>query len=224
MLTRTTHVLCTAALALASIVGLSTSNALAAGNCSASARLPARVAIDRPSVLVTAPVVTNCSNYLVGAYLNGPGGSLNYLIYDDTSPTQTTDFWALFDKVGTYSTVFDTGYSDSGASVLSWTPTSMTYKYATWSYIASSRVGTAVYINTLIHQYSNSWNGVVSGAGRVSYLQRAIAGRWQNMVARTGNSTGRWTIGFIQPKVFQYRIVTTETGTAWGASSASTFR
>jgi hypothetical protein len=224
MLTRTTRMLCTAALALTFIVGLGTSDALAAGSCSASARLPARVAIDRSDVLVTAPVVTNCSNYLASAYLNGPSGSLDYLVYDDTTPTQTIDFYASFDKIGAYSTVFDTGYSAGGAGGVTWTSSSITYKYATWSYIASSRAGTAVYINTLIHQYSNSYNGMASGVGRVSYLQRYIGGTWQNVIARTGNSTGRWTVGFIQPKVYQYRIVTVETGTAWSASSASTFR
>lgn len=224
MLARTTRVLCTAALALTSLVGLGTSDALAAGNCSAWARLPARVAIDRPDVLVTAPIVTNCTNYFASAYLTGAAGTLDYLIYSDTTPTETIDFYAPLYRPGTYSTVFDSGFSDGGVSGVTWTPTSMTYKYATWDYIASSRAGRAVYINTLIHQYSSSFNGVASGAGRVSYLQRYNAGTWQNLLARTSNSTGRWTVGFIQTKVYQYRIVTLETGTAWGTHSASTFR
>jgi len=96
-------------------------------------------------------------------------------------------------------------------------------KYTTSTYIASSRVRTAVYINSLVHQYSAS-TGVISGAGRVSYLQRYNAGAWQNVLARTSNSAGVWTVGFIQAKVFQYRIVTPATALAGGATSASTFR
>jgi hypothetical protein len=224
MLTRTTRVLCTAALAMTSLVGLGTSDALAAGSCSAWARLPAQVAIDRSDVLVTAPVVTNCTNYSAAAYLNGPSGNLAFLWYMDSSPTQTIDFSASFDKVGTYSTVFDNGYSDNGTGGVNWTPTSMTFKYGTWSYIASSRVGTAVYINTQVQQYTNTYAGVISPAGRISYLQRYIGGTWQNMIALTSNSTGRWTAGFIQTKVYQYRILTHENGTALSATSASTFR
>jgi hypothetical protein len=60
--------------------------------------------------------------------------------------------------------------------------------------------------------------------GRVSYLQRYNAGAWQNVLSRTSNSTGRWTVGFIQAKVFQYRIVTPATPRARGAASVSTFR
>jgi len=95
--------------------------------------------------------------------------------------------------------------------------------YTTSSYIASSRVRTAVYINSLVHEYSSS-TGVISGAGRVSYLQRYNAGAWQNLLKRTSNSAGQWTAGFIQAKVYQYRIVTPATALAGGASSVSTFR
>ena len=143
----------------------------------------------------------------------------------DSRPTDTIDFFAYYDKPGKYTTVPDgSGYSDGGTGTVAWIPTSTTFKYATWSYIVSSRVGSAVYLNTLVHQYSSSWNGVASGVGRVSFLQRYNAGTWQNLLSRTGNSTGRWTVGFIQSKVFQYRIVTLESGTAWAASSGSTFR
>jgi hypothetical protein len=187
------------------------------------AKLPPLVVIDRPRVLVSAPVVTNCTNYSVSAYLtNASGDDLDFLWYLDSNPTETFNFYADMDKPGTYATQFFNGYSDTGT--VAWIPTSMTFKYGTWNYIASSRVGTAVYINTQVQQYSNSYAGVISPAGRISYLQRYIGGTWQNMIARTSNSTGRWTAGFIQTKVYQYRILTHENGTALSATSASTFR
>lgn len=67
-------------------------------------------------------------------------------------------------------------------------------------------------------------HGVLSPGGRQVYLQRYINGAWQNMVVRTTNSAGKITLGFIQTKVYQYRLVTKETSTAWSGTSASTFR
>jgi serine protease len=96
------------------------------------------------------------------------------------------------------------------------------FKYATWAYVASTRSGTAVYINGLIHQATRT--GVTNAPGRAVFLQRYIGGAWQNMVVRTTNSVGRISIGFIQPTVYQYRLVVTAASTAWGAQSGSTFR
>jgi hypothetical protein len=95
-------------------------------------------------------------------------------------------------------------------------------KHATWAYVASSRSGRAVYINALVHEATS--NGMVSPGGRTVYLQRYLNGTWQNMLARTTNSAGHITVGFIQTKVYQYRVLATETSSAWGAYSGSTFR
>ena len=95
-------------------------------------------------------------------------------------------------------------------------------KYATWAYVASSRAGSAVYINALIKNYSA--NDLVRGGGRSVYLQRYLNGTWQTMLMRTANPTGQFTVGFIQPKVYQYRLMVTETSSAWAGRSGSTFR
>lgn len=94
--------------------------------------------------------------------------------------------------------------------------------YTTWAYVASSRSGTAVYINGLVK--NDSKNGLVRGAGRSVYLQRYLNGAWQTMLARTANATGQITVGFIQPKVFQYRLIVSATSTAQSGRSGSTFR
>jgi len=103
-----------------------------------------------------------------------------------------------------------------------WSSKTGLVKDATWAYVSSSRSGSAVYINSLIHQMTS--NGMTSPAGRMVYLQRYLNGAWQNMVARTTSSGGKITFGFIQPKVYQYRVLTTETTSARGAYSGSTFR
>jgi hypothetical protein len=61
-------------------------------------------------------------------------------------------------------------------------------------------------------------------AGRTVYLQRYLNGAWQNMIARSTGPGGKITFGLTQPKVYQYRVVTTETASARGAYSGSTFR
>jgi len=98
----------------------------------------------------------------------------------------------------------------------------MTLKYTTWAYVASSRSGSAVYVNALVK--SDSMNGLVRSAGRSVYLQRYLNGAWQNMLIRTTNSTGQFTVGFMQPHVFQYRLIVTATSSASGGRSGSTFR
>jgi Domain of unknown function (DUF1906)/Fibronectin type III domain len=110
----------------------------------------------------------------------------------------------------------------AGTSPASPASTVVTFKFATWAYVASSRSGGAVTINGLIHQWTTA--GMTSPAGRVVFLQRYIHGAWQNMVGRTTNSVGRITIGFMQPTVCQYRLIAAETSTAWAGHSASTFR
>jgi len=92
----------------------------------------------------------------------------------------------------------------------------------TWAYVASSRSGSAVYVNALVK--SDSMNGLVRSAGRSVYLQRYLNGAWQNMLIRTTNSTGQFTVGFMQPHVFQYRLIVTATSSASGGRSGSTFR
>jgi len=67
-------------------------------------------------------------------------------------------------------------------------------------------------------------NGLVRSAGRSVYLQRYLNGAWQTMLIRTTNSTGQFTVGFMQPHVFQYRLIVTATSSASGGRSGSTFR
>jgi hypothetical protein len=170
---------------------------------------------------VTAPVAAGSYTYTVaankGPYLSGQGSATTFTITVAATPTTTTTT-----PTTTTTTTPTTTTTTTPTSTTTTTPVPIT-KSTTFSYIASSRVGTAVYINTLIHEYSPT--GVMSSpAGRVSYLQRYNAGVWQNLLARASNSTGRWTVGFTQTTVYQYRIVTPATSLAGYANSGSTFR
>lgn len=89
--------------------------------------------------------------------------------------------------------------------------------------IASSRVHSAVYINGLVQQRAPLAT-IVRGARRTAYLQRYLAGSWQNVLYRVTDQLGRMAVGFIQPAVFQYRWVLLATRNAKGAVSGSTFR
>jgi hypothetical protein len=89
--------------------------------------------------------------------------------------------------------------------------------------IASSRVRTAVYVNGLVQQRAPLAE-LVRGAGRTAFLQRHLAGGWQNVLSRVTDQQGRLAVGFIQSTVFQYRWVLVAAQNARAAISGSTFR
>lgn len=92
----------------------------------------------------------------------------------------------------------------------------------TTAYIASSRQGSAVYINGLIKQQVGSV--ITRSAGRTVYLQRFIGGHWANVLSRGTDSNGQMAVGFIQSTVYQYRLYVLATPTATAAISATTTR
>jgi hypothetical protein len=99
-------------------------------------------------------------------------------------------------------------------------PAGAAAKYATGAYVASSRHGSATYINGRILR--NSSVGVVPSAGRSVYLQRHVGGVWKTVLLRVSDSTGRTSFAFVQPLGYQYRLIVTGTGTAVSAISAVT--
>jgi hypothetical protein len=99
-------------------------------------------------------------------------------------------------------------------------PAGAVVKDTTWTSVASSRSGNAVFINGIITK--NSSAGVVRSAGRLVYLQRKIGGVWQTMGSRISNVAGRLSVGFIQPRADQYQLIVTGTSTALSSRSAVT--
>jgi hypothetical protein len=110
----------------------------------------------------------------------------------------------------------------TNASLDSATITSSTAPATTTAYIASSRQGSAVYINALVKQQSGST--ITRSAGRTVYLQRLLNGSWQNMLSRPTDSAGQFTVGFVQGAVFTYRLYVLPSGNATAAYSATTTR
>ena len=197
--------------------------AVAAGSCSIS--LPAKVYIASQTTVITAHAGSDCAaSHMIDASWNVEPSNLgDFFWFSAGTLSDSYIFYSSLDRVGVLRAVpisaLDSAFNDLTQN----TPT-YTVKYTTWAYVASSRAGSAVYINALIKNYSNSYAGLVRGAGRSVYLQRYLNGAWQTMLVRTANSTGQFTVGFIQPKVFQYRLIVTETSTAWSGRSGSTFR
>ena len=87
-------------------------------------------------------------------------------------------------------------------------------------YIASSRAGAAVYVNALARERGSG--SPVAAANRRLYLQRFIAGTWQNMLVRTTDAKGQASVGFIQRATLAYRWVAPATSVADPAISTST--
>ena len=84
------------------------------------------------------------------------------------------------------------------------------------AYIAVTRQGSAVYVNSLVKQYSTAWS---AAPARTVYVQRLLASGWQTILSRMTNSIGRITVGFIQPNRFTYRVYVGPTSSAAAAYS-----
>ncbi len=190
--------------------------------CPAGSTLPAKVTIDGPDVSVPSPITTTCTGYHVIAALQNTSGVADTLNWTAAATSDVAHFNPRVSAPGTYSTKLVTGISDAGG--VTWTAASTTLKYSTQDYTASSRQGSAVYINGRLKNYSNTATGLVPGGNRVLYLQRYINGGWQTMLSRTTLADGTMTVGFTQKTVYQYRLATVESATIWAGNSASTFR
>ncbi|HET6209478.1 MAG TPA: hypothetical protein VFD94_03805 [Jatrophihabitans sp.] len=96
--------------------------------------------------------------------------------------------------------------------------------YPTYAYVASSRWRTAVYINGLVKSFSAQPQSATRAPGITIYLQRYLNGNWQTMLGRTSDQAGSMAVGFIQPGVYQYRLVTLATPTNQAGRSQPTTR
>jgi hypothetical protein len=196
--------------------------AVAAGSCSII--LPARVQIASQYTVITAHPSSDCaaSRSTDASWNVSPSRSGDFFSFGAGTLSSSYTFYSSWSTVGVLRAVA-TGATDSGGYLSQNSPT-YTVKYATWAYVASSRSGRAVHINALIKNYSNSPSGMARGAGRPVSVQRYIHGAWQTILVRTTSSTGQFTVGFVQPRAYSYRLVAAETKTAWGALSATTVR
>lgn len=107
----------------------------------------------------------------------------------------------------------------SFAYVASTRPTGVVYRNGQFYRYAEP----VVYINAQVKQANTSAN-LVPSMHRTAYLQRYLNGGWQTILGQVTGANGRFTVGFVQPKVFQYRVVVLATSTSAGSHSASTFR
>ncbi len=199
------------------------------------------------SLTITPAVVTpvlsangTCSNSgQVSVRSGGTGfeqGRVNAGVYLGSSTTPTVFSHPEVAADGTFTTTFPSFFHAPGVvkGTVRVTPVQQSFspvftpfsigcpKYRTYAYVASSRSGGAVYINALIKR--SSPGGIVNSPNRVVYIQRYFNRHWQSILSRVTNSAGRFTVGFIQTHVYQYRIYVIPTSTLLAATSASTFR
>lgn len=78
------------------------------------------------------------------------------------------------------------------------------YQVRSYAFIATTRVGGAVYVNGLTKQ--NDTTGVLTRAGnRPIYLQQQYAGSWRTILLRTTSPTGQVAVGFMAKERLYYR-------------------
>jgi hypothetical protein len=189
------------------------------GTC--SIRLPAKVAIAAVYTPIVAHAGSDCAASGMVRASWGADNGMGFAFSNGTT-TSTYRFFQLDPGIGLWA-VRGTGALDANQNALVQNTAQIVIKDASWAYIASSRHGSVVHINGLVHEWTI---GPDHGGGRTVYLQRYLIPlrSWQNMLRLTANSLGRVSAGFVQARVYQYRWVVTETTTWWGTHSASTFR
>jgi hypothetical protein len=208
---------------IATLVGLlvPTAPALAVSSCSII--VPAKVVISSGSTVITAHLGADCaaSGMTDASWAVEPSHFGDQFLFTPGRASSSYSFISATEGVGVL-LANATGASTSGqTNDLSQNRPTYVVKYATWAYVGSSRAGAVLHISGLIHQWSS--HDMSAPSGRKVWLQRYHGG-WQNMTSQLTNSAGRVSFGFVQRAVVQYRLVLTETATAWGASSGSTWR
>lgn len=88
-----------------------------------------------------------------------------------------------------------------------------------YAYLSVSRSGAAVYVNGLIKQSSPS--GVIRSPKRTVMVQRLLDGNWQNVISRVTGWDGFFSVGYLSPPSYAYRLVVSASGSAAGAVSAT---
>lgn len=94
------------------------------------------------------------------------------------------------------------------------------YEVRSYAFIATSRVGGAVYVNGLTKQ--NGPTGVLTRSGnRPIYLQQQYAGYWRTILRRTTSPAGQVAVGFMQKERLYYRWYLPPFGSYPAATSSS---
>jgi hypothetical protein len=199
--------------------------------CQATLQLPSRVVITNYEILrVPVALASDCPSPFITVRFDMPGyaSGYQYLVFDQVDAVTPDSKVILYPQPGDWVAKMDPasyGSISYGYRFMTpiWTVSKTRVQFASWNYVASSRRGSAVYINGLIKRLAGApaprWD-----QGKTVYLQRYLNGHWQNLLARTTDMHGAIAVGFIQPKVGQYRLLTLDSYATWGTVSASTFR
>lgn len=210
------------AVAITTFAALLTTAAPSPAANSCSIIVPAKVVIASGSTVITAHPAQDCtlSDMVDASWAVSPSNFGDQFLFTAASFSSSYTFLSSGDRVGVVR-ADPTGASSATGATNDLTQNTVTYsvKYATWAYVASSRAGSVVHVNGLIHQWSS--HNLSAPSGRRVYLQRYHGG-WQSMVSQATNSAGRISFAFIQRAVVQYRLVVLETGVEWSGASGST--
>ena len=204
----------------AALTVVETRTAAAAGFCTVTAKLPARIAIDRWNKIV--PVtLSGCEGRLDWAYadLDGPAGSIDFLSWDGTR-TEHANIYDWDVKPGVYRTIDGGGYTADYDSI-GWKYTATTIKFASTMGITAKRTAGTATVSVLIKRYDAGSSRLIPYANRVVGIQSASSphGPWTTVGYAKASAAGRATLNIRATGAKYYRGWTGDSGSFFGTTS-----
>jgi hypothetical protein len=210
-------------LVISSALAVGAQTAAAAAACTVRANLPARIGVDRDTVL--APVtLSGCEGklYWAAASVYGASGVVDNL-YWEGSRTQYVHVYSDI-KPGTYRTIDGSGYTPSGDPI-GWQYTSTTIKFSTRTGIAVSRSGSTVNITVATYRFA-AYQGFIGYGNHVVAVQHSLTanGPWTTIAYAKVNAAGRVTIRRTASAPRYYRAYFGDSGSFFGSYSGAVRR
>jgi hypothetical protein len=203
------------------LAGVGTSRALAVDECYVQLKAPAKIVVDRYYKAVEVSLKDSCgiAEY-ASFYEYGPRGMDNIFIFDGNA-TDTWDIYA-WQTLGTFKTRLG-GAWDQDSNELDFVSTTTKVKLGTKAKIATTRSGSKVKVAVTSTSWSPDKERQVAWNASSAKVQYQTKSGWKTLKSVTLKK-GKATVTTTSKAKRTYRFVTAETGTRFGATSATSKR
>lgn len=195
--------------------------ASAAAQCTLSA--PAKVAIAKPYTVINLTAKGACTRsngFATWDLVHSYYGPSDMALFDGT----TKDTWAIYDweHLGSYTWTPDWA-TDGDYNDQSQNSVRTSVRLKSYSAVSVSRKGSKVTVKTQTNRYGITARKTIVHAKAPSVIQYRTPGTstWRNLKNVTSNSSGKGSYTYTSKAKRDYRLVTKDTSTVWGSTSAT---